>query len=361
MTALRLVKGQGGEPRPLALDTLVLQLPPDVPVNLRRGGFQHIPRYDVATGELVGQKWQAPKQAHGINSAVVPAPDTGLVLNLSAKALLDNYPEGITRERLPQLADAIRATGIAEPSADDLLAADVKAADPTAAVHVGSDLPRYLRAFNIFTASGRFDVTPYDGEGIALNRPHSRGRDRLILYDKGRELTQKKAGRDFLADVSPAVAEWAVGTIRAERHARQLAPVRRCAGRERGRVSLADLYDTRRDPIADLYDEAAAGLNAPAIAGDFLDLARSGLSPGKIAGRLGRERVLEQLGYDLDRVEALLREADAIRGGHRNVHRELKEYRALAVARLSRREDARETAELHQLLLDFGRRLRHAA
>ena len=280
----------------------------------------------------------------------------------SAKVLGNGYPGGITRERLPELADAIRRTGICpELTPDDLLAADVQSADPTAAVHVGrGNVARHLRAFGMLEASPGFDVTPYDRQGIALNRTRRGGRDRLIIYDKGRELTGTASGRAFLADVSPDVAEWAVGTLRVERHARRLSPVRRCAGRERGRVSMADLFDTARNPVADLYDEAAAPLTAPVVADDFLGYVRAGMSSGKARGRVGADRILAAYGWDLARVEALLREADEVAGGHRNVGREMKHYRDAAAARLASRHSPGEATKLHALILDFGRRLRAA-
>ena len=353
--SLRLVKSPGP---PLALDSLTVQLPPSVDVDTRRGGFQHVPRYDMATGELVSEKWQASKQSHGVNGFTVPGPGVGLVVDVSAKALGENYPGGIVRERLPQLADAINATGVCRCTPEDLLAADVKSADPTDLVHVGGDdVGRYLRAFGILQASGGFSVTPYDREGIALNRNRRGGRDRLILYDKHRQMTRTKAGRDFLSDF-PSVAPAVFGAMRAERHARRVAPVRRCAGREKGRVSLADLYATARQPIADLYDEAAAPMTAPVVADDFLGYVRAGFSAAKARGRVGADRILAAHEWDLDRVEALLREADAIRGGHRNVSRELKHFREAAAAHFASRHDTGEAAALHALVLDFGKRLR---
>lgn len=356
---LRLVKSAGPA---LALDSLTVQLPAGTPVNLQRGGFIHVPRYDVATGELVAEKWQAPKQSHGINGFTLPSTDAGLVVDLSAKVRGNGYPLGITREALPEVAAALRATGVCEITADELLAADVKAADPTDLVPVGEgqDLGRYLRAFGILEASGGFRVSTYEREGIALNRMRRGGRDRLILYDKARQMNGTKAGREFLRDF-PRVGPLIEGTMRAERHARRIASVRRCAGRERGRVSLADLYSTARNPVADLYDEAAAPLTAPVVAGDFLGYVRAGLSPGKAASRVGRDRVLAAHGWDLDRVEALLREADEIRGGHRNVSREMKHYREAAAAHFAGRQDPNEAAALHALVLDFGRRLRRVA
>lgn len=356
---LRLVKSPG---RPLALDSFTVQLPPSVAVDLRAGGFQHVPRFDVSTGELVRESWQAPAAGHGLNGFQVSGPGVGLQVSGSAKVLAENYPGGITLARVPQLADAIRATGICpELTAEDLLEADVQSVDPTGAVHVGAaNVARHLRAFGMLEASPGFDVQTYDREGISLNRTRRGGRDRLIIYDKGRELTGTAAGRAFLADVSPAVAEWATGTLRVERHARRLSPVRRCAGRERGRVSLAELFDTPRNPVADLYDEAAAPLSAPVVADDFLGYVRAGLSPGKVAGRMGRDRLLAALDFDLDRVEALLKEADAIRGGHRNAGREMRHYREAAAARFAARNGPGEAAALHALVLDFGRRLRAA-
>lgn len=349
-----LTQSPGG---PLALDSLKLQLQPGVAVDLRRGGFVHTPGYDVATGELVRQKWTAEKQGHGLNGFAVPAAGVGLVLDVSAKALLGDYLDGLTRDRLPQLAEAIRSTGICPTlTADDLLAADVKACDPTSAVHVGAArVPEYLRAFRMLEASGGFDVTPYEGEGVALDRTRRNGRDRLIIYDKAAELTGTAAGRAFLRDV-PTVDP--TGILRAERHARRLAPVRRCAGRERGRVSLADLYETAANPVADLYDEAASPLSPPVVAADFLAYVRAGFSLGQAASRVGRDRILTALDGDLARVEAMLKEGDAIRGGHRNYSREMPHYRIAALARLGAPETASEGIRLHGLVLDFGRRLR---
>lgn len=349
-----LTQSPGG---PLALDTLKVQLQPGVDVDLRRGGFVHTPGYDVASGELVREKWTAEKQGHGLNGFNVPATGVGLVCDVSAKVLLGDYFDGLTRDRLPQLADAIRSTGICPTlTVDDLLAADVKACDPTAAVYVGADrVADHLRAFRILQASGGFDVTPYDGEGIALNRDRRGGRDRLIIYDKARELTDKADGRAFLRDV-PTLDP--TGILRAERHARRLEPVRRCAGRERGRVSLADLYDTAANPVADLYDEAASPLSPPVVAADFLGYVRAGFSLGEAASRVGRDRILTALDGDLDRVMAMLKEGDAIRGGHRNYSREMKAYRVAALAHLGAPQTTAEGVRLHRLVLDFGRSLR---
>jgi hypothetical protein len=316
-----------------------------------------VPRFDVATGELVSEKWQAPKAGHGLNGFTLPSEAAGLVADVSAKVLGPEYLDGLTLANVDRLHAAMKATGIFPGlTVDDLLAADVTSADPTAAVRVPSgQVGEYLRAFSILQAAGGFDVTPYEREGVALNRNRRGGRDRLIIYDKERELTGTAAGRAFLRDV-PGID--ATGVLRAERHARRLAPVRRCAGRERGRVSLAELYDTATQPVADLYDEAASPLSPPVVASDFLGYVRAGFSLNEAAGRVGRDRILDALDNDLDRVQAMLKEADAIHGGHRNYSREMKAYRIASLARLGAPETTAEGSRLHGLVLDFGRRLR---
>ncbi len=224
---LRLVRSPGP---PLALDSLAIRLPPSVPVNLDWYGWTYGPRYDVGTRERVRETWTAASLGYGINRATVTGRDAGVLWHISAKVLGPDYPGGLTRERLPQLAEALTATGACRCTAGDLLAGDVREADPTALVHVGGDLPRYLRAFGIFRASGDFRVQTYRS-GFALNRSRRGGRDRLILYDKARQMDAKKADRAFL-HAFPSVARQIAGTIRAERHARHLPDVIRCAGFE---------------------------------------------------------------------------------------------------------------------------------
>jgi hypothetical protein len=342
---------------PLALDSLKIQLQPGTAVDLHKGGFCHVPRFDVSTGELISEKWMAGKQGYGLNSFTLPSEAAGLVIELSAKLLGSSYLDGITRAHLDRVADAIKATGICpQLTPEDLLDSNVQSVDPTAAIRVeAGQIPEYLRAFSILQASGGFDVTPYEGEGICLNRNRRNGRDRLVIYDKARELTYTAMGRAFLRDV-PGVDP--TGVIRAERHARRLEPVRRCAGRESGRVSLGELYDTAAQPVADLYDEAASPLSPPVVASDFLGYVRAGFSLNEAAGRVGRDRILDALENDLDRVQAMLKEGDRIRGGHGNYGREMKAYRIASLARLGSPETTSEGSRLHGLVLDFGRRLR---
>lgn len=340
----------------MRLDSVKLQLAPERPglVNLSRLTFNEKTK---PSGE-VDSWYDAQNLTHGFNSLRFK-PDTGPVLQLSAKVLLDEYPKGLGLDTLERAAYEITRTGAVSVTADELAGAVVRTADVTANLDVGRDqVPAYLSALRILSANPRYRFTEHAGT-VTFRSKAKRVSHRLTAYAKGNELELAR-NREFVRAAGMGVYNALSGCLRVERNARSRAAVRDCAGRESGRVTLLELLEGPRQPVADLFDRIESGTSVRTLFDEVEQMQASGLKFYQIEKQLGQRAIIEQCNGDLDTVRELIKRC--VKG---NVSRYVRQYREVLASMIAKEAADADAADREgptwELVRDVQQRLRQAA
>ena len=239
-------------------------------------------------------------------------------LDVSAKALGDLYPDGITARNLDALADGLNRSGLVRLTPDALESADVQWADVTVNLPVGEDaLAEDFDALRILRTNLRHTMTDQAPRGRSLTWKGSgklRGHN-LNAYDMGANLWSS-GQRDFARTLSRDAFRRCEGVARFERQARGPARVKHYLGHAvQGRhATLVEILSSTRAPVADLFDSVRGQTGQRELFSRSDDLAESfGLAPGKklvasIYRRIGIESVCHSLAWDFAAVRDWLRQ-----------------------------------------------------
>ena len=210
----------------------------------------------------------SPPGIPGVNGLTFDGLDASLTLDLSAKALLSDYPRGIGRDTLPRLSEAVATSGLVSVTPEGLLRADVRRADvfvdldphrDRAGDYGGSEqaIAGTFDALRSLRANQRFRMEYGGGPrdpSLRFETNKRRGRDILATYAKGRELAEAK-NRDFMYAAGPAVYQALAGSVRFERRAQGPSLVKRFCDRaiRDPYATLADVLDSGRLPVSELF------------------------------------------------------------------------------------------------------------
>ena len=250
-----------------------------------------------------------------------------VAVRLSAKFLGPAYFDGFTYANAGHVADLLNASGFFHGvRVDDLLAARVTEAHPFLDLPLGDDLPGYVEAMHLLTATGgkafrskgrRKTPTFYaeqPGDGFAVRQ-----------YGKAADFGKGKKGHREWRIAQPAVVERAEreGLWRVEGYPTGLAQLRRLAWMDKGTPTASDVLRSPGTPLADALDASlerweARTLrpmplpsipNSPAAAVE----AFANLSAREIKDALYARWVCDLADGDLDAAQGVLR---SLHGSH---------------------------------------------
>ena len=239
-------------------------------------------------------------------------------LDVSAKALGDLYPDGITARNLDALAAGLNRSGLVRLAPDALASAEVQWADVTVNLPVGdAALADDFDALRILRTNLRHKLTDQAPRGRSLTWKGSgklKGHN-LNAYDMGANLWSPKQ-RDFARTLSREAFKRCEGVARFERQARGPARVKHyLAHAVQGRPAmLAEVLSSDRAPVAELFDSVRGHTGQRELFSRSDDLAEAfGLPPGKqlvssIYRRIGIESVCANLAWDFAAVRDWLRQ-----------------------------------------------------
>lgn len=337
----------------MRLDTVKLQLPAERPgrVNVSRLDRRTIVSADTRETDTW---YEAQNLTHGFKRLRYK-PDTGPTLELSAKVLLDAYPKGLGLDTLERAAYEITRTGAIRLTADELAGAVVARADVTANLDVGRErVPAYLSALRILQANPRYRFIEHAGT-VTFSSRAKRASHRLTAYAKGKELELAR-NSEFIKAAGMGVYNALAGSLRVERNARSHSAVRECAGRESGRVTLLELLQGERQPVADLFDRIQAGTSVRTLFDEVEQMKAAGLKFYQIEKQLGQRTIIEQCSGDLDTVRELIKRC--VKG---NVSRYVNQYRDVLASMLAADVADDNDGPTWELVKDVQQRLRRAA
>ena len=292
-----------------------------------------------------------------------------LSLDVSAKALLSDYPRGIGLSTLDQLAEAVGRTGLVSVTPEGLLSAAVTAADVFCdvdprgegrgqesrreeAVRGAFDALRSLRSnpgYRMTDEGGR------TGASLRFRTNRKRGRDELGIYAKGPELA-KATNRAFMAAAGSGVYQELADRVRFERRARGPSLVKRFCDRgiRDPFATLADILGSTRLPVSELY-EGVKGERQQRALFDSLDrvIEACPYESGQrawtwVLSEIGYRGVLSAVGWDYDAARELALRVIGNRNAHR-VYGDLRERIDAAAAGGALDEQALTAARLDAL------------
>ena len=239
-------------------------------------------------------------------------------LDVSAKALGDAYPDGITLNNLDALADGLNRCGLVTLTSDAIASADVQWADVTVNLPVGeAALAEDFDALRILRTNLRHTMTDQAPRGRSLTWKGSgklKGHN-LNAYDMGANLWSPQQ-RDFARSLSRDAFRRCEGVARFERQARGPARVKHYLSHAvQGRsATLSEVLTSDRAPVADLFDAVRGHTGQRELFNRSDDLAEAlGMAPGKklvgaIYRRVGIETVCGSLEWDFAAVRDWLRQ-----------------------------------------------------
>ena len=245
------------------------------------------------------------RKPHGMGRFKIEPAVEKAELHLSAKVLLDQYPDGIHENTLERVAHEITRTGLADVTPSHLAGAVLRRADVTRTLRVKNPPRAYTDALWTCTANNRYRAESYEADGIAFKRAARTNNERMIFYDKGRELSLSRNG-DFLRAAGTGVHKALEGTLRAEVNLRNFDALRRAAGLRDGRVSLGDMLRSTENPPLEVFDRISTVTPFHTLFDDVERMADAGLTWHQVRKELGDARILELCENELDRVMALV-------------------------------------------------------
>ena len=227
--------------------------------------------------------------------------------------------DGTHADNLDALAHRLVATGFVDRITPDQLAgARCTRADPFIDLDLGPDLPAYVQAMHVVTATGgdRFVKRGKRRKTPTFYLTPPSGMIPTRQYGKGADMG--KAKNKLLRQVAPDLERQTAGLLRVEGMPRGVAHLRRIAWMESGTPTFHDLLTSDATPLSDSLDYALAlweGISRkpmplpsiPDTVADALD-AFGGLSPVEAAKRLLARHALDLAGGDLDAAREILRQ-----------------------------------------------------
>ena len=259
-----------------------------------------------------------------------------LILEFTGKILKDDYKDLIHVNNIHTCLSNINDLGLCDLNIDGILEdGEIVKADVCLDVDYPDckALTKSLRA-NVANFNKYLARTIGDNFVIEKNVQTKSYKRRLTIYDKSREI-QKANNRSFLSslDKPQLLLDYFNGKIRFELNLNCKEQIRRSL--DIYNTSISEVFNSKATPIWDMLDSAIEEVDG--------DIACSNLA------ELKNKLVLESCGYDLAKVEALLRNFYS-QGTH--ISQVMKPYRALA-AKLSQNLTPSLKQQLRNLLLEI--------
>lgn len=254
----------------------------------------------------------------GVNS-ITHHPDDGTTIEVSAKCLLENYPQLIQKNTIERVVDALNATGLVEMDNDTALNAVILRADVTRDIRLDYPLKEYLAALKLMQSNDRYVIDEYDGS-IIFRSKAKRVSERMTFYSKQNELLKPRNRQ--LVETVPGLYKSFDSILRIEQNCRSYEALRRSSGIKAGAVTVRDMLYSIEQPNLKLFRK----LKRHTPTQELFDRSASLEMPFyKKEKRFGREYIIRICNYDMAVIRNYLRQELAAK----NISRYVREYREL--------------------------------
>lgn len=257
----------------------------------------------------------------GFNRLQIDYKANNLIIECSAKALKNDYPEGININTYGQLIDRLNDTKVVllNPNViyneGKLLRCDVTD---------NVNFTEY-KGTNFYTDMGaiplpnKYDITSYNrtkNKGLVIKGKQKSFKERLIFYDKMTELLSNKNGREFVNSISKlSIWEKFNGTIRTETNLNQLSTIRKYVGS----TNLAEALSSESKVNYNLFKKITSQADTEVL--QIFDK-YEGMKLSAIIDYVGRTGIIKDSNYNWQFLEQYLKKK--VPGNYR---RELQKFK----------------------------------
>lgn len=251
--------------------------------------------------------------------------DHEVIINLSAKCLLDNYFEGINRDTIEQVVDSYNSVSPLKIDSNSFLEHSViLSCDSTQMIYPDYDLSLCRESMTSLRTNSRCRIVSYSTYGncgIEINSSIKREKRRLIMYSKYTDMTRtNKANRAFLHNCSnpTKLISLSEGSWRVEQNHSSFSAIERRFNTDR---KLSSILNSTKNPNYDyLVKVRKDAKDVDLFFDDYADYSISQLEK-----TLGMIHICNELDRDIELIKTFFKS----RIGHRNHYRVTKRYEKL--------------------------------
>lgn len=279
-------------------------------------------------GEVLSDKYAINGISPGFNYFEVNTKKQTVILGTSAKILKDDYLKGINKNSIEQVLDEVNRQGKGILEVDPFEVVNegrFLSVDATNNLEIDLHPLKYLDALHSYKVNTRYKVdynNTKDNQGIVFSGIQKSFKERLIIYNKFIELTNKHENRPFLESVKnvPRLLNTCKSILRVESNNVQLRKIR-----ERFNIpntGVLNVLESPSNPNYNLVMKIVKGSEQLSLF-DELDGFKSFNQFEKFKGQ---QTIIRECNFDLEFIEQLMRHFFSEKT---NISKQKKEYRGL--------------------------------
>ena len=288
----------------IRLDSIKILAPTDCLVDYDNNSFKA--SKDIERGVIVKDSLTANNINFGFNRFVIDSKADNVVFEVSAKALKNDYSEGININTFNQLIDNLNRTNVVKLDASviynegKLLRADVTD-NVKFDAYKGSNFYTDMACIPL---PNKYDITSYNrvkNLGLVFKGKQKSFKERQIFYDKITELVSNKNGKAFLNSIDThKVFKDFKNTIRTEGNFNQLKTIRKYIGSN----ELSDVLSSNAKVNYELFKKITKQADPEVLQ---LFNRYEGMKLKDVVQRRGIEGIIQDAGYNWQYLELWLK------------------------------------------------------
>jgi hypothetical protein len=240
----------------------------------------------------------------GVNRIAIDNKANNVTLEVSAKALKNDYSEGININTFEQLIDSINTTKIVKLDAGVIYnAGELLKCDVTDNVKVDYSGQNFYSDIAAIPLPNKYEITSYNrrtNKGVVFAGKQKSFKERLILYDKIIELHSNRKGKDFLNSIDKAkVFKDFKNTVRTETNFTQLRKIREYLGSNK----IQDVLSSDAKVNYKVFDKITKQANTEVL---HLFDQYEGMTLKEIINRKGIERIITDAAFNWQFIDLFL-------------------------------------------------------
>lgn len=279
-------------------------------------------------GEVLNEKFSLQGGGVGFNYFEYNKKKDSIILQTSAKILGDDYLKGISINNIERVFDQVNRMGEGKFEIDATRAIDEGrfiSIDTTDNVVVDRELMEYFEAFRAYRSSQKYKSEFYNqrgNQGITYKGNQTSFKERMIIYNKHIELSQKPDNAPFLKtlDNPMKLLNDSRKILRVEQNSVNLRKIR-----ERLNVSSTSILGVLGSPMKPNYNLLMKIIKGAEQLEIFDDLDRFATF-SDFEKYKGRESIIKESGYDLEVISTLMKH---FYKDSTNFSRQMRQYRSL--------------------------------
>jgi len=257
----------------------------------------------------------------GINRIAIDNKANNITLEVSAKALKNDYAEGINLNTYEQLISNInKHSNIIQLDAGVIYnEGQLLKADVTDNVKIDYNGPNFYVDIAAIPLPNKYEITQYNRKsniGVVFSGKQKSFKERLIVYDKLIELYSNRKGKDFLNSINnQKVFKDFHGTIRTEANFTQLRKIREYIGSNQ----LSDVLSSDAKVNYNVFKKITKQANTEVL---YLFDRYEGMRLKDIIYKVGVEGIIKDASYNWQFIDMFLLK----KVGKNNYRRERKKF-----------------------------------